>query len=163
LLFGAEQDWIGEEWNDLSRILLSLSGIRPPLISRGRLGTWQFGGMSLLSTCIGFQEGPAVALCGPWQCHGAKEALGIIDCSVLTLCVSGCAGLDRLPPRCTFWRLLGGEGGRVEGLTCGLGSPRAPRGHRGVCLLVSHFVRDPVEGAIDSVALAGRRLGAPEP
>jgi hypothetical protein len=34
--------------------------------------------MSLRSICVGVQEGLAAVLCGLWQYHGAKEALGII-------------------------------------------------------------------------------------
>jgi hypothetical protein len=36
--------------------------------------------------------------CGPWRCRGAKEALGLFDCSILTLYMSGYVGLDRPPP-----------------------------------------------------------------
>jgi hypothetical protein len=46
----------------------------------------------------------------PWASSG---------CSVLTLCMLGCVGLDRP---------LGGEGGRLQGLTRGPGSRLAPRG-----------------------------------
>jgi hypothetical protein len=59
-----------------------------------------------------------------------------------------------------FWRLLGGEGGRLKGLTHGPRIPRAPRGRGGACLLVSHPVHDPIGGVVDSDALAGATLGS---
>jgi hypothetical protein len=60
---------------------------------------------------------------GPWPCRGAKEALAVVrllyyDPLSVRLC--------RLVPgstRCTFWRLLGGEGSQLKGLTRGLRSP----------------------------------------
>jgi hypothetical protein len=66
---------------------------------------------------------------GPWWCRGAKEALGIIrllysDTLRVRLCRLGLAS-----PRRTFWSLLGGEGGQLQGLTRGPESLRAPRGH----------------------------------
>jgi hypothetical protein len=69
-----------------------------------------------------------VALCGPWQCHGAEEALGVIrllysDTLRVRLCRLGPAS-----PRWTFWSLPGGEGGRLQELTCGPRSRLAPGG-----------------------------------
>jgi hypothetical protein len=64
-----------------------------------------------------------MASCGPWRCRGAKEALGVIWLLCFdTLSVRLC----RLRPastRCTFWRLLGGEGGHLEGLASGSEAP----------------------------------------
>jgi hypothetical protein len=70
----------------------------------------------------GVQKGLAAMRCGPWRCRGAKEALGIVrllyfDTLRVRLCWLGLAS-----PRWTFWSLLGGEGGRLQGLT------RGPRG-----------------------------------
>jgi hypothetical protein len=64
-----------------------------------------------------------VALSGPRQCRGAEEALGVVRlaCSN-TLSVRLCR-LGSASSRRTFWSLLGGEGGRLEGLTRG---PRSP-------------------------------------
>jgi hypothetical protein len=67
--------------------------------------------MSLWSTCAGVQEDLAVALYGPWRCHGAEEALGVVrllcsDTLHVRLCRFGPAS-----PRWTFWSILGGEGG----------------------------------------------------
>jgi hypothetical protein len=60
---------------------------------------------------------------GPCRCRGAEEALGIVrllcsDTLHVRLCRLGLAS-----HRWTFWSLLGGEGGRLQGLTCG---PRSP-------------------------------------
>jgi hypothetical protein len=82
---------------------------------------------------------------GPWHCRGAKKALGIIwllcsDTLSVRLCWLGPAST-----RCGFWRLLGGEGIRLEGLMSGPESPRAPKASRGVCPLVSRPKRDPLE------------------
>jgi hypothetical protein len=63
--------------------------------------------------------------------------------------------------RYIFWRLLGGEGGQLEGLMHGSRSPQAPESSGGVCLLASRPVRDPVERAVDRAALARERRGAP--
>ena len=56
---------------------------------------------------------------GPSRCLGAEEAWASSSCPVLTLCVSDGVGLDWLPLGETFWSLLGGEGGRLQGLTHG--------------------------------------------
>ena len=103
-----------------------------------------------------------MASCGLWRCRGAEEALGIVRllCSN-TLNVRLC----RLGPdfsRCAFWRLLGGEGSRLEGLTRAPGSSRAPEASRGVFLFASRSMRDPVGGAIDRAAPVGQRWGAPQ-
>ena len=45
-------------------------------------------------------------------------------------------------PKWTFWSLLGGEGGWLEGLTCGPGSPEPLEAVVKLCLLVSRPVRD---------------------
>jgi hypothetical protein len=103
-----------------------------------------------------------VAPCGPWRCRGAKEALGVIQwlCSD-TLSVK----LYRLGPastRCMFWRLLCGKGDQLEGLTRGPRSHRAPKASRGVCLLASCPMRDPVGGAVDRAVPAGQHWGGPK-
>jgi hypothetical protein len=72
--------------------------------------------MSLWSTYARVKEGLTVALCGPWQCRGAEEALGVIrllcsDTPRVRLCQLGPAS-----PRWTFWSLPGGEGGRLQEL-----------------------------------------------
>jgi hypothetical protein len=95
--------------------------------------------MSLWSTCAGVQEGLAAALCILWQCGGAKEALGLIwllcsDTLSVRLCRLGPAS-----PRCAFWRLLSGIGGRLVELMCRPRSPQALRCCGGTCLLVSHM------------------------
>jgi hypothetical protein len=74
------------------------------------------------------------------------------------LCRLGPASLRRV-----FWSLLGGKGGRLEGLTRGLGNPRAPRGRGGACLLMSRPVRDLVWEATGRAAPKVQRRGAPEP
>ena len=84
--------------------------------------------MSLWSTCTGLQVGLAAALYGLWWCHGAKEALGVVrllysDTLRVRLCRLGSAS-----PRWTFWSLLGGEGGRLQRLTCGPRSRPSPVG-----------------------------------
>ena len=61
--------------------------------------------------------GLEVVRCGPLRCLGAKEAWVSSGYSVLTLCVLGGVSLDRPPPGETFWSLLGGEGGQLQGLT----------------------------------------------
>jgi hypothetical protein len=81
--------------------------------------------VNLWSTCVEVQEGLAATRCGPWRCRGAEEALGVLqllcsDTLRVRLCQLGLAS-----PRWTFWSLLGSEGGRLQGLTCG---PRSPRG-----------------------------------
>jgi hypothetical protein len=51
---GAKQEsMVGEEWNDLSRIVLPLLDLTLPLIYRDRSGTWWFGVFSLWSICAG--------------------------------------------------------------------------------------------------------------
>jgi hypothetical protein len=119
------------------------------------------GEFSLWSTCTGVQEGLAAASCRQWRCRGAEEALGVIRllCSD-TLSVKLCR-LGLASTRFAFWRLPDGEGGRLEGLTHGPGSPRAPKFSGGVCLLALRPVRDPIEGAVDRVAPTGQRQGAP--
>jgi hypothetical protein len=119
--------------------------------------------LSLWSTCAGVQEGLATALCGPWQCRGAEEALGVfwLACSD-TLRVRLCQ-LGPASPRCTFSSLHGSKGGRLEGLTRGPRSPRAPGGQGGVCILVSRPVRDAIRGAVDGATPKGLCRDAPEP
>jgi hypothetical protein len=56
--------------------------------------------------------------------------------SVLTLCVSGYVSLDQ-PPKWTFWSLLYGKGGRLQGLTCRPRSHPAPGG-RGKLVFLFH-------------------------
>jgi hypothetical protein len=80
----------------------------------------------------------------PSRCLGAEEAWASSDCSILTLCVSDGVGLDWPPSGETFWSLLGGEGGRLQWMTRGLESPRAPGGHGKLYLLMSRPERDPV-------------------
>ena len=75
--------------------------------------------------------------------------------SVLTLYVSGGVSLDRPPPSETFWRLLGGEGGRLQGLTCGPESPRAP-----VAVGSFVFLCHAPDLTMLEVQLAGARLGS---
>jgi hypothetical protein len=48
---GAEQEQVGEEWNDLFQILLPSLGSDLSLIYQDRLSTWWFGGMRLWFTC----------------------------------------------------------------------------------------------------------------
>jgi hypothetical protein len=98
---------------------------------------------------------------GPSRCLGAEEAWASSDCSVLTLCVSGGVGLDRPPPGETFWSLLGGEGGRLRGLTCGARSPRALGGRGKLCLLVSRPGRDLIGGEVGRGTPWERCQGAP--
>jgi hypothetical protein len=43
-LSAKQEQMVGEEWNDLSRIILPLLDLTLPLIYRDRLGTWWFGG-----------------------------------------------------------------------------------------------------------------------
>jgi hypothetical protein len=61
---------------------------------------------------------------GPWRCCGAEQTLGVVRllCSD-TLSVRMCR-LGPAATRYTFWRLLRGEGNRLEGLMSGPGSPR---------------------------------------
>jgi hypothetical protein len=70
------------------------------------------------------QESLAAAPCGPWHCREDEEALSVdrLLCSD-TLCVRLCR-LGLAFTRCTFWRLLGGKGSRLEGLTHGSRSPQ---------------------------------------
>jgi hypothetical protein len=75
---------------------------------------------------------------GPWCCRGAREALGIVrllysDARTVRLCQLG-----PISTRCTFWRLLSGEGKRLARLTSGPGSPRAPEATRGVFVPLCH-------------------------
>ena len=70
-------------------------------------------------------------------------------------------GLGPVTTRCTFWRLLGGEGCRLEGLTGGPRSPRSLEANGGVCLLASRPMRDPVEGVVDRATPMGQHRGAP--
>jgi hypothetical protein len=160
---GAELEQNGEDANDLDRIVLPLLGSDLSLIYRDRLGTWQFGGLRIWSTCARVQEGLVVVLYGPWQYCGAEEALGIIRLLCLdTMSVRLCR-LRTASPRCVFWSLLGDEGGWLEGMMHGPGSLGAPGGHGGTCLLVSCPVRVPVRGAVDRAAPKGQRRGAPKP
>jgi hypothetical protein len=119
------------------------------------------GGMSLWSTCAGVQDGLAAALYGPRRCRGAEEASRVVRllCSN-TLRVRLCR-LGLASHKCVFWRLLGGEGGRLERLTCGPRSSRAPGVYRKVCLLVSCPVRDPIRGVVGRTVPEGQRRGAP--
>jgi hypothetical protein len=105
--------------------------------------------LSLWSTCAGVQEGLVAALCGPWRYSGAEEVLGVVRlaCSD-TLSVRLC-WLGPAYPRRTFWSLLSGKGGQLEGLKHGPKSPRAPGGREGACLLLSRPVHDPIGGAAE--------------
>jgi hypothetical protein len=96
---------------------------------------------------------------GPWRCHGAEEALGVVRllCSD-TLRVRLCR-LGPTSPRWTFWSLLGGEGGRHQGLTRGLRSLRSPRAGGKLCLL-SRPMRDLIGKVADNVVPKGQRWGA---
>ena len=70
-----------------------------------------------------------MTLYGWWRCHRAKEALGVGRLFYSdTLCVRLC-WLGLASPRWTFWSLLSGKGGWLQGLTCGPRSQPAPRGH----------------------------------
>jgi hypothetical protein len=62
---------------------------------------------------------------GPSRCLRAKEAWASSGCSVLTLYVSDSVSLDWPPSGETFLSLLAGEGGQLQGQTCGPGSPEA--------------------------------------
>jgi hypothetical protein len=78
----------------------------------------------------GVQKGLVGMRCGPWRCRGAKEALGNVrllysDTLHVRLCWLGPAS-----PRWTFWSLLGGEGGQLQGLTRGPRGLQAPGGSR---------------------------------
>ena len=70
-------------------------------------------------------------------------------------------GLEPVSTRCTFWRLLGGEGCRLEGLTGGPRSPRSLEANGGVCLLASRPMRDPVGGVVDRATPVGQCRGGP--
>jgi hypothetical protein len=103
--------------------------------------------------------------------HCAMDCGGVLEpkkpwassgCSVLTLCVSGGVSLDRPPPGETFWSLLGGRGGWLQGLTRGPRSLRALGGRGKLYLLVSCPGRDPVGGAVRKAAPRERRRGAHE-
>jgi hypothetical protein len=158
---GAELEWNSEDSNDLRGSSFPSYDLTSPLyIEVGRVHG-DLGELCLWSTCAGVQEGLVAAPCGQWRCHGAEEALGVVRllCSD-TLSVRLCR-LRLASPRCTFWRLLGGEGGQLEGLTRGPRSPRAPRASEGVCLLTSCPVRDSIRGVVDRAALAGQCWGAP--
>jgi hypothetical protein len=61
--------------------------------------------------------------------------------------------------KCTFWRLLGGEGSRLEGLTRRPISPQAPEASRGVCFLVSHLCMTLLEEWLTLSPLGGLSLG----
>jgi hypothetical protein len=63
---GAEPKRNNEDSIDLFGIVLPLLGFDLPLVSRGRLATWRFGGLSLWSTCTRVQEGLAAASYEPW-------------------------------------------------------------------------------------------------
>jgi len=67
--------------------------------------------------------------CGSWWCRGAEEALGAVRrlCSN-TLRIRLC-WLGPASPGWTFGSLLGGEGGRLQGLTRRPGGLGAPGGH----------------------------------
>jgi hypothetical protein len=102
-------------------------------------------------------------LCGPWRCRGVKEALGVIRllCSH-TLHVRLCQ-LRLASPRWTFWSLLGGEGGRLQGLTRGLGRHLAPGGHGKLVFFVSRPVHDHIVEVAGKATPRAWRLGAPKP
>jgi hypothetical protein len=68
-------------------------------------------------------EGLVAVHHGPSRCLRAEEAWASFGCSVMTLCVSNGVSLDRPPSGETFLSLLGGEGGQLQGQTCGPGSP----------------------------------------
>jgi hypothetical protein len=104
-------------------------------------------GFSLRSTCDGVQESLAAVRRGPWRCLGAEEGLGVIwllysDTLRVRLCHLGPSS-----PGEAFWSLLGGGGGRLQGLMHGPKSPRA-LGGRGMLCLMSCPRRDPVRGAV---------------
>jgi len=74
-------------------------------------------------------EGSCSSMDGPWHCHGAREAPGLLG--IIRLLCSNALTVRPCPlvpasTRCTFWRLLSGEGNWLEGLTSGPRSPRAP-------------------------------------
>jgi hypothetical protein len=138
-----------------------LLGSNFPLISQGRSGTWRFGRVEPMVYMHWSPGGSCSGAVWTVAMSWTEEALGVVrllcsDTLSVRLCWFGPAST-----RCTFWRLLGGEGGRLEGLTRRPGSPRAPGASGGVCLLVSRPVRDPVGGTVDRVALAGQHWGAP--
>lgn len=59
---------------------------------------------------------------------------------------------------CTFWRFLGREDIRLEGLIGRSTSPPEPlKPAEGLCTLVSCSMHDPIGGVVDSVAFAGQR------
>jgi hypothetical protein len=66
-------------------------------------------------------------------------------------------------PRWTFWSLLGGEGGRLQGLTRGPGVLDPLKAAGKLCLLVSRPVRDLVGKVAGNAVPKGQRRGAPEP
>jgi hypothetical protein len=94
-------------------------------------------GFSLWSTCVGVQEGLAAVLCGPWRCREAKEALGIIWLACSDTPSARLCRLRSASSRHTFCSLLGGEGCRREGRTCGPRSPPSLRG-RGELVFLCH-------------------------
>jgi hypothetical protein len=74
----------------------------------------------------GLVDAPTVYMCQSlWtvQCHRAEEALGIVRLLCSDTLRERLRQLGPTSPGCTFWRLLGGEGGWLNKLTCGLGSP----------------------------------------
>jgi hypothetical protein len=89
------------------------------------------------TTCVEVQEGLVAALRRPWWCRGAKEASGVVRllCSD-TLRVRLCR-FGPVSPRWTLWNPLGGEGGRLQGLTHGPRSHPAPGG-RGKIVFLCH-------------------------
>jgi hypothetical protein len=94
---------------------------------------------------------------GPWWCLGAKEALGVVrllysDTLRVRLCRLGPAF-----PSWTFWSLLGGEGGWLQGLTRGPRSPKPLEAKGKLCLLVSRLGRDPIGGAVGRAVPRERR------
>jgi hypothetical protein len=94
-------------------------------------------GMCLWSTRAGVQgvlPWRSVDRCGVVE---SKKPWASPGCSVLTLCMSGYVVLDRPPPRWTFWSLVGGERGSLQGMTHGLGSHQAPGG-RGELIFLCH-------------------------
>jgi hypothetical protein len=94
---------------------------------------------------------------GPSRCLGVEEAWASFGCSVLTLCMSDGVGLDRPPSGETFWSLISGKGGRLQGLMC---RPRSLEGLRKLCLLLSRPGRDPIREAVGRGMPWERRQGA---
>ena len=92
---------------------------------------------------------------GPSRCLGAEEAWASSSCPVLTLCVSDGVGLDWLPLGETFWSLLGGEGGRLQGLTHG---PKALEAREAMGSFV--FLCHALDMTLSEEQLVGARLGS---